>query len=319
MAKIYTADHVTIIRKKGDIYISEDINTCSMLTGSGMSDGIIRKNVIGRLRRDPSVAFVLEGKDGRCEEITQLKDGLTMVVRIDANDRFYGEIVVSCDGDDVYKDAVIPVDDTEDAEQDAWDTFLDKVTYLLNRIEEGDYSFVPEGNPHFEILEPQESGEPVGIYDAKHILEDAGYETEFIHTVGFVNSPVLFVDENEVVLLGSEHFGGEVLFLEMKRIFYGNRRDEVEEALRKVDAERNQIEIIAWEDGSWSFRMVMDDDVDEDNFLTRLRSDLSQIREFIGKVEEILGEELWPIMKEQRQLFIYETIHESLKLSMLKI
>ena len=196
---------------------------------------------------------------------------------------------------------------------------MSKVTYLLNRIEEGDYSFIPEDDPHFVIEEQDETGDPVNSYVAKSILEEDGYETESVHVVGFVHNPILFVDENDVVMLGSKHFGGDEFFLEMKRLFFANSRKEVEDALKKVDDGCGAIEVIAWEDGSWSFRGVMDDDLDADNFLDRLHSDLSQIREFIGKVEDILGEEVWSIMNEQRQLFIYETIAESLKLSQLRI
>ena len=63
----------------------------------------------------------------------------------------------------------------------------------------------------------------------------------------------------------------------------------------------------------------MDDDLDKDNFLGRLESDLAIIRSFIGEIEDIVGPEPWSIVREQRQLFIYEVIDASLKYSKMKI
>jgi hypothetical protein len=119
-------------------------------------------------------------------------------------------------------------------------------------------------------------------------------------------------------MLGSHRFAGDELFLEMKRLFNGVSPDDVRAVAKELGKE-SVIEVIECEDGSWSFRATMDEDLDRDNFLDRLRSDLSGLREFISSIEERLGEEPWPIMKEQRQLFIYEVIDASLKLSRIKI
>ena len=89
--------------------------------------------------------------------------------------------------------------------------------------------------------------------------------------------------------------------------------------MKEAAGKGSLIDVIEWEDGSWSFRATLDDDLDKDNMVDRLLSDLGEIREFIGKIEEKVGEEPWPIMAAQRQLFIYETVSESIKLSRLKI
>ena len=322
MQFFFQTDSVTIIRKKGGEYFSEDINTCRVLPVAGYSDASIRKNVIARLRKDPTVVFVLESQDGLCKETAALKGGLSMTVSIDATDRFRGNISISVptrDPDAFFLENYSPDsdDDSEESDYDAWRDLLARVTSLLEMIEAEDYSFVPDDCPYFECVEHKD---PIGIYEATKALKENGYEMESVITSGFVRRPFLFVDENDVVMLGTTHFQGDELFIEMKRMFYGSSPEQVREALGQVLAEQQGvIQVIEWEDGSWSFRAVMDNDLDEDNFMDRLQSDLAQIRAFIGKIESIIGEEPWPIMKEQRQLFIHEVVETSIRLSRLKI
>ena len=321
MNYFFQSNFVAIVRKKGDEFFTESINTYRVLPEAGISDTTVRKNVIARLRKDPSVIFVLEGRDGLCEETVDLKDSLLMKLSIDGTDRFRGKIIIYCHGDEVYRDNVLPEDvltgsDAEEKDYEAWRTFLYRVTSLLTDIEMGDYSFIPDDCPYFETVEP---GDSIDFFDAIKILKENGYEMEPVHVVNYVLKPCLFVDENDVIMLGTTHFQGDEPFLELKRMFYGNTPEHVRDALRQVSSEQGAIRVIEWEDGSWSFRVLMDADLTTDNFMDRLRADLSKIRSFIEKVEEILGEEPWPIIKEQRQLFIYEVIDSSIKLSHLKI
>ena len=76
---IFTPDEVTIVRKKGDEYDFEQISTRKKLAGSNISATAARKNIIARLRKDPSVVLVLEDKDGHCEESVE-RDGFTLTV-----------------------------------------------------------------------------------------------------------------------------------------------------------------------------------------------------------------------------------------------
>ena len=65
----------------------------------------------------------------------------------------------------------------------------------------------------------------------------------------------------------------------------------------------------------------MDADVDTDNFLDRLESDMTLLRKAVARVEECegVGGEPWSIIREQRQLFIHEVIEASVKLKALNI
>ena len=67
--------------------------------------------------------------------------------------------------------------------------------------------------------------------------------------------------------------------------------------------------------------LISRDDVDADNFLDRLESDVAVLRKAVARVEECegVGGEPWSIMREQRQLFIHEVIDASVKLKALNI
>lgn len=314
MQKIFYPDSVTIVRKKGDSYSREDIMTRPVLPDGGLSPEANRSNVIARLRRDPSVVLVLEDRGGFCEEAVELHDGLLLRVRA-TECPVTAAVTLSCEGDEVYREDITAGKDEDSGDYDYLERIVRRLTDILECIACGDFSFLPDDAPHFV---PVERGEPVGYYDACRLLKEGGYQTETVHTVGFVRNPVLFVHENDVVMLGSHRFAGDELFLEMKRLFNGVSPDDVRAAAKELGKE-SVIEVIEWEDGSWSFRATMDEDLDRDNFIDRLQSDLSGLREFISGIEERLGEEPWPIMKEQRQLFIYEVIEASLKLSRIKI
>ena len=193
---------------------------------------------------------------------------------------------------------------------------VDRLSVILACIDCKDYSFIPDDCPYFKRVEP---GEPIGFYDANRLLEEAGYQTESIYTIGFLRSPMLIVHENEIVMFGTHRFTGDEFFLEMKRLFQGVTRESLNEAVEHTKDGGEPVEVIEWEDGSWSFRTFMDDDLDKDNFLERLEADLATLRSFLGRIEDIVGPEPWSIMREQRQLFIYEVIDTSLKYSRLKI
>ena len=315
MQKLFYPDSVTIVRKKGDSYSREDIMTRPVLPDGGLSPEENRTNVIARLRRDPSVVFVLEDRGGFCEESAILRDSLVLDVWAAETPGPQAVITITDDGDEVYREGFSAGDGGEEDGYGLLGRLAGRLAEIFGCVACGDYSFLPEEALHFL---PVKRGEPVGYTEACHLLKEGGFQTESVHTVGFVCSPVLFVHENDVVMMGSHRFAGEELFLEMKRLFYGVKADEVRSAVQELGKD-SVIEVIEWEDGSWSFRATMDEDLDKDNFLDRLQSDLSGLREFISRIEDRVGEEPWPIMKEQRQLFIYEVVDASLKLSRIRI
>ena len=316
MQRLFFPDTVTIVRKKGDSYSREDILTHPVLPDSHFTREENRAHTIGRLRRDSTVVLVLEEKGGRCEEHADLPDGFSLTVRAEQAAQPEASFELKCDGDLVLIETYHASEFDDDCEGEMLQELVDRLSVILSCIDCKDYSFIPDDCPHFERVEP---GEPIGFYDAKHLLEEAGYQTESIYTIGFLRSPMLIVHENEIVMFGTLRFTGDEFFLEMKRLFQGVTRESLIEAVKHAKDGGEPVEVIEWEDGSWSFRAVMDDDLDKDNFLERLEADLATLRSFLGRIEDVVGPEPWSIMREQRQLFIYEVIDTSLKYSRLKI
>lgn len=316
MQRLFYPDTVTIVRKKGDIFDREDIMTKPVLPDTRLTPEQNRSNVIARLRRDPSVFLVLEGRNGRCEESVDLSDGFSLTVIAQEGDQSEASIEVRCDGDPVLIEAFHASEFDSEIEDEMLGELTDRLSLLIGCIEDKDYSFLPDDCPYLTRVEP---GEPVSFFEARRLLEEGGYQTESVHTVNYYRSPVLFAHENEIVLFGSHRFEGDEFYLEMKRLFQGVERNALLEAIKRVKDKGEPVSVIEWEDGSWSFRATMDDDLDKDNFLGRLESDLAIIRSFIGEIEDIVGPEPWSIVREQRQLFIYEVIDASLKYSKMKI
>ena len=323
---VFNTDSVTIVRKKGDFHVRQDITTVPFLPDLGITREEYRANVVKRLRRDPSVVLVLEPKDGVCEEQADLPDGYALTVRIvgkpfDAQpfDKVIKPaetacVTLSCKGEVVCREDY-KAEEAEYGGQKMLEDVIGYVVEILDRIEAGNYGFLPE-DPDQSWSESVES---LSFYGICEVLHEAGFPMESIHVVGCARSPVLFVHENEVVLLGTYHFSGEDPFVEMKRLFFSVKPEDVRAAVKETIGEGSFIDVIEWEDGSWSFRATLDDDLNKDNLFARLLSDLEDIKEFIGMIEEKVGEEPWPIMADQRHLFIYEAVSESIKLSQLKI
>lgn len=314
---VFNTDSVTIVRKKGDWYEQEKINTAPVLPGATVGKERIRAGVIARLRKDPSVVLVLEDRDGRADERVSLPDGFEMAVSLVDGEAPSGSLTVFHRGEKVYEEEFAQ-DSGDDELCTVPGDLLETVIDLATDIEGKDYSFVSDASTHFTVVEP---GDEVGLLEAGRIMEAAGFQTESVYTVGFACKPLLFVHENDVVQLGSRRFDGATLYLEMKRLFYGADRKAVLRGVDKVCDDCQPVDIFECADGSWSFRREMDADVDTDNFLDRLESDMTLLRKAVARVEECegVGGEPWSIMREQRQLFIHEVIEASVKLKALNI
>lgn len=317
MESIFSKDHVTVIRKKGDQYFRETINTAPILPGTSQNRATIRSGAIARLRKDPSVILVMEDRGGRADERISLPDGFEMAVSLVDGEAPHGSLAVFHRGETVYEEEFTQAPGEEEPGTVQGD-LLETVIDLATCIDGKDYSFVSDESDHFTDAE---LGEEVGLLEAEKIMDEAGFQTEPVHTVGPASRPLLFVHENDVVLLGSRRFDGATLYLEMKRLFYGADRKAVLRGVDKVCDDCQPVDIFECADGSWSFRREMDADVDTDNFLDRLESDMALLRKTVSRVEECegVGGEPWPIMREQRQLFIHEVIDASVKLKALNI
>ena len=105
----------------------------------------------------------------------------------------------------------------------------DDIIDLLSCIDGGDYSFIDESSPIYAELNPgeEEDVDDLELYEANRILEDEGFEVEVINTNAHISGAMLFVHENEVLLLGTRHLDGCSFFVEMKRLFTGVMQEEV--------------------------------------------------------------------------------------------
>ena len=312
----FSTDSIDIVRKKGDAYIQESITTKTILPGNE-NDEANRKKVIGRLREDPSVFMVLDPKNGHCHEQARHNSGFSFTVTIDEGENPTASLKV------LYKDTTAYEEDfpaegrtPDDFFDPVWEV-LSRVTEILEDIEDENYEFVLDSCPFFSR---RESGEPVELFDAGLLLMDEGYQTERLSSIKDINEPILFVHENDVVLLG-HNFADEGLYLEMKRFFHGVNEKTVDEAIRKVVESDPSARAIKREDGSWSFRIMLDPAADKENFIRLMKADLNALLSFVGKIEDQdgVGKEPWDITQEQRHYFIYETLDTSLKLSKLLV
>ncbi len=313
---LFYKDAVTVVRKKGDEYIREEINTVSVLSGSSCDAEALRRNVIDRLRKDPSVILVLEEQGDGCNEILHAAHDFSFAVGIrKEGDKAIGKLTVR------YKDAIavdydydIALDDEERSlVMDITDDLID----LLSCIDGGDYSFIDESCPAYAELNPDEEEEDdLDLYNAKRIMEGEGFEIEMVNTPDLISGAMLFVYENEVLLLGTRHLDGCTLFVEMKRFFTGVRQEVVAAAVDAVRKDCPFVRMRQLHDTSWSFRIEMDMDTNRKNFIDKLLDDISQLREAIGKVEaaEGIGTEIWSIMHQQRHLFIYEVVDAAVRI-----
>ena len=310
----FPTDSIDIIRKKGDVYIHESITTRTVLPGNE-NDEANRRKVIARLREDPSVFMVLEPRDGHCHELAIHSSGFSFAVTVDEGESPSASLKVLYNGATAYEEEYPEKGCSPDEFSDPVWYILNCITDILYDIENENYDFVLDSCPFFSRSEP---ADPVELYDAFLLLKDEGYQTERLTTIKNVDEPVLFVHENDVVLL-SHRFGEESLFLEMKRFFHGVNEKTVEEAIRRVEESESSAQVIRWEDGSWSFRIWLDPTADQSNFIKWLKADLAVLQAFVRKVEDQdgVGEEPWDIIQEQRHYFIYETLDTTLKLSKL--
>lgn len=314
----FPASSITVVRKKGDEYIQESINTEPVLTGSKMSPEDNRKNVIARLRQDPTVFLVMEPRNGRCEETAEHTSGFRFQVTVQEGENATAALKVT------YRDSLAYEESFPEGDGEAYEGYdpewavLDKVTEILGDIEAQCYCFVDESCPYFVRREP---GDPLSITEAAFMLEGEGYQVERVTTLGDAYEPVMFVSENDIVLLGSRHFDGENLFLELKRCFYLASDNAMDEAVKAADRSDYPVRAIRWDDGSWSFRTDLEYGVDEEGFMDTLNEALRQVRGYIALVESAPKVEAapWDTARACSHFFIYETLEESRKLAQLKI
>lgn len=320
METIFNKDAVTIVRKKGDNYEQEEICTRKVLPGSNAPEWKIRENVIAKLRLDPTVVVVLEDLAGRCQETFEHGE-YTVSIVMDEGEPATGQIRVSRGGVCVCEEDFPAVIIDKSSGEPMKDVMVAELIEILEEIDRGDQDFFNMDLPVAEWTEIcDEAFDIDSIYDVFSLMEEKHYEMEQLHTIDFVNPPILFVHENELVLIGEEHFFGN-FFVEMKRIFRGAEADLVNRYVNELDAFSCNIRCFQHENGSWGFRTGLPVDLRVSTTVKLLEEAVAKLCEFIEKVESKMGftEEPVRLHQEVRSLFIYEVIDASLKLSKLKI
>lgn len=316
MEKLLSKDSVNIIRKKGKDYFNESISTRKMLPGTAGGEMEVRKNVIARLRNDPSVVLVLEDKKGHCEETFEHKGFIVEVFVLD-DDKPYARMKITYNGNTAYEERFITDPEEDNYYNSPLYKLLRRLESILYDIDHEDYSFVKANCLGFVPSEPEEEVESMdGMME---LLEKHNYQIEKLYTIGYAAAPCLFVHENEVMLLGERHFSGQ-FFVEMKRIWEGVSSRIIAKAIEET-ADKGGVSCFQYEDGSWGFRMGIIDRVVGSNFEKLLNMAICQIKDVVEKIESDheIGPEVFSISDAQRSLFIYEVIDASLKLSKLSI
>lgn len=316
MNNIFSTEEVTVIRRKGNFYTTHEIITCPLLSGGLSDEARVRSNVIARLRKDPTVVLVLEGRDGKCEETVECRDGFSIAVNLYEDPGRESVVTVRHNGINVFSETYSRNGYNEFVNSEEEDV-LDGLKYLMGLIDDEDYTLFEELDPELaaKMKDGEESEEELTLYDAAKVLDRNGYETESIRT-GEVVTPVLFVFENEVMLLGSRLFAGTgSLYVDMKCIPEDLTRDAAQDILARFRKEVKDIRTIEWEDGSWSFRVDLGWSDDEDNFLSSLNEAFRKfngVAEWLRRQKDFLYDFNGPQAK--RHLFIHEVIAEHTKL-----
>ncbi len=318
MNNIFSPDEVTIVRKKGDNFMTQIINTFPLLSGGVTDPASVRRNVIARLRKDPSVIFVLEGKDGVCEETANLQDGFSVMVNLYEDASKTSSLEAFHNGKVVYSVAT-RLNEYEEFVDSKGITLTDDIEELLLCIEDKDYSLFEDFDPELaEVGEEEIVDDNFCLFEAAQALAENGYENETISVEAF-NAPVMFVYENDVLLLGAVHFQDSSMYLDMKRVPMDLEPDLAQDILRKFRQEVKGIQVIEWEDGSWSFRHNLGWIYNKEQFLERLAEGIAALS---AASDWLLGQEGllcdFNGEREKRYLFIHEVIAEFTKLKDLK-
>lgn len=316
MEKRISREYVTVIRKRGCSYRPETINTDLVLQGSDITPAENRRGVIDRLREDPSVILILDGKKGECRQVVTLRGGTEVSVIIIDGDHGSSTIRVHQDGKADYEQTW-SVSDGRFQDEDAYEEFvLRQLCNVISIIQDSRLSYAPEDLgflDHFnhQIGDLEDAGVPIELWDAWTALKAKGYQTETICRIGLgINAvPFLFVYENEVMMLGTRHFDRTAFFVERKLLYAcdGEQGSMLKEFLGK---KQSDIEWIEYADGSRGLRLFLGDCCSEEEFMLLFNT---AVKELMAITEAANAEIPSLDMNGQRQMFLYEVIDAQVK------
>lgn len=285
------SDKVTIVRKKGDDYENAQVPV-----------RVSRKATIARLKKDPNVAFVMEETDDTLIATSFLADGAELKATIHDGDRPEGRVEITIVQHDD-SSAGIYMEFHGAHSEDYDDVFQSTMEFALHMYESR-ANLSPDS-----VCD--EDGEKAIVFtmQAREILEDSGFQLESFLAADVDFKPFAFEHEGELILLGSEHFNGYNLFVEVKRLFMGATEAQKEDIAKKA-TEGNNIEAIRCADASWSFRKPLFI-TDVDRFTEELLETIDTLLQAIGQIGEELHEE--PGKEVLRQLFTWEVLDAVVK------
>lgn len=285
------SDKITIVRKKGDDYENAKVPV-----------RVSREATIARLKKDPNVAFVMEETDDTLIATSFLADGAELKATIHDGDRPEGRVEITIVQHDD-SSAGIYMEFHGAHSEDYDDVFQSTMEFALHMYESR-ANLSPDS-----VCD--EAGEKSIVFtiQAREILEDSGFQLESFLAADVDFKPFTFEHEGELILLGSEHFNGYNLFVEVKRLFMGATEAQKEEIAKKA-TEGNDIVAIRCADASWSFRKPLCI-TDVDCFTEELLETIDTLLQAIGQIGEELQEE--PGKEVLRQLFTWEVLDAVVK------
>lgn len=298
MNKNFTLDTVTVIRKKGDDFEIAQIPTRKTLRGAKLSDEQAREVTISQLKRDPSIVFILEGDGHDFTAKATLAEGSELVLTYQDGQEPVGRVEVTTLKDENSSAGAFFT--MHGAKDDVIFNTIDCAMNLMMKEE--------EYNP--EVSQKADDQSTVMFtFQAREALEEAGHQVEGFLAGDVDFEPFMLVHEDDIVLIGSEHFNGYRLFVEVKRLFMDVTDDERQKAAAETEV-GNDIVAVHCDDNSWSFRKPLTISSKE-SFLEDLESAINELKQAIVHVGN--EPEGVPRIELQRQLFTWEVLDAVVK------
>lgn len=298
MEKFFTPYTITVIRKKGDDFEVAQIPTRKTLRGAKLSDEQAREVTISQLKKDPSVVFILEGDEHDFTAKATLAEGSDLVLTYQDGQEPVGRVEIITRKDENSSAGAFYT--MHGAKDDIIFHTIECAMSLMMKAEE----YAPEA-PKQAV----DQGTIMFTFQAREALEEAGHQVEGFLAADVDFEPFMLVHEDDIVLIGSEHFNGYGLFVEVKRLFMDVTDDERQKAAMEAEV-GNDIVAIHCDDNSWSFRKPLEISCTE-NFLEDLESAINELKQAIVHVgNEPEGEARIEL---QRQLFTWEVLDAVVK------
>lgn len=303
MDKFFNEDYVTLIRRKGDNYVWEQVP----------------QTALAQLHKDPTVLVVFEDLNGLRKGsfsygifyfTLTLQEGETASARM--------QIWLNSDVayDNTYRENLTDEYSAEAMMED----FMSELNSIFRSIDNELYDEFVDSDC-LSVIAPAPEGEVEveSMMEVADLLQENGYLVERLHTV-YGDYPCLFTYENELLMFGQRHFH-DTFFLEIKRVYPFADPEMVKEAATRALSDFKDLACIQHKDGSWGFRAYVYEPVWQSNLIDLLEMAIAKIRIVIEKVEanKNIYEAILDTTSTYRPLFIYEVIDASLTLSKLNI